>query len=215
MTLGLWKRAIRNLVKAWPPLGYIPNLALLSKNENACRLDSKKKYAMYHEFLDMILASFDRLQKAGGIPFEFDYKGKHYKVQLKIFMFAVIGDTEGHDRMTGHYQNRQLKVKRICRHCNIPSDRLDDPTYPWQYTFPKEITDLMEAEDWDGLKAISQHPIKNAFYKLDCGGNERNIHGMSMGEILHMIDLGLPPRSLDQFYIGLGVTPRKRARQSC
>jgi hypothetical protein len=33
-TLGIWNVATRNTTEAWGALGYIPNLYLLSKNEN-------------------------------------------------------------------------------------------------------------------------------------------------------------------------------------
>ena len=191
----------------------MPNLSLLSKNENACQLKSKTKYALYHAFLDIIFKSFSDLQKEGGIPFHFMYKEKKYEVNLKIFMFAVIGDTEGHDRCTGRYQNCQLMIQCICRHCNIPSDKLDDPAYPWQHTLPSDVQALMDNRDWKGLQAISQNPINNAFYKLCCGGNIRNIHGMTFGESLHMIDLGLIPMSLEQFLSSWVATLRSREPQ--
>ena len=210
MTCGLFNRETRNKVGAWVPLGYIPNLTLLSKNENVCRLKSKTKYALYHAFLDIIFKSFDELQKTGKFPFSFWYRNIFYRVNLKIFIYFVIGDTEGHDRMTGKYQCRQLMVHRICRHCNIPSDKLDDPSYPWQHTMPKDVQTLVDDGDLEGLQAISQNPINNAFYKLCCGGNMRNIHGMTFGETLHMIDLGLIPMSLEQFFIQLGSNPEKK-----
>ena len=210
ITLGLLNCETRNKVGAWEPIGYTPNLSLISKNESACKLDAKKKAAMYHECLDVIFASLRRLCDAGRMKFEFDYKGKHYKVNLIFFVYAVISDTEGHDRAAGRYQCRLLGVKRICRHCNIPSNRLDDMKHPWQHTKPEEVTALLDAEDWDGLKNISQHPIRNPFYRLDVGGNKRNIHGMSFGEVLHVVDLGLLPIILEQFYIALGSNPKKK-----
>jgi hypothetical protein len=42
-TLGIWNVATRNKVEAWRPLGYIPNIYLLSKNENKFRMNSLKK----------------------------------------------------------------------------------------------------------------------------------------------------------------------------
>jgi hypothetical protein len=42
-TLGIWNVATRNKAEAWRPLGYIPNLYLLSENENKFRMNSLKK----------------------------------------------------------------------------------------------------------------------------------------------------------------------------
>ncbi len=95
-TLGIWNRSTRKKAEAWRPLGYIPNLYLLSKNENKFRINSVTKLRMYHEILDAIIESVVRLQSKGGVPFYFDYKGKHYDVNLKVFLMVIIGYTEGH-----------------------------------------------------------------------------------------------------------------------
>jgi hypothetical protein len=42
-TLGIWNVATRNKAEAWRPLGYIPNLYLLSKNDNKFRMNSLEK----------------------------------------------------------------------------------------------------------------------------------------------------------------------------
>jgi hypothetical protein len=42
-TLGILKAATMNKAEAWRPLGYIPNLYLLSKNENKFRMNSLEK----------------------------------------------------------------------------------------------------------------------------------------------------------------------------
>jgi hypothetical protein len=56
-TLGICNVATRNKAEAWRPLGYIPNLYLLFKNENKFRMNSLEKLRMYHEILDAMLAS--------------------------------------------------------------------------------------------------------------------------------------------------------------
>jgi hypothetical protein len=42
-TLGIWNLSRRNKAEAWQPLGYIPNLYLLSKNGNKFRMNSVTK----------------------------------------------------------------------------------------------------------------------------------------------------------------------------
>ena len=71
-TLGIWNRSTLKKAEAWRPLGYIPNLYLLSKNENKFRINSVTKLRMYHEILDAIIESAVRLQSKGGVPFYFD-----------------------------------------------------------------------------------------------------------------------------------------------
>jgi hypothetical protein len=63
-TLGIWNVATRNKAEAWRPLGYIPNLYLLSKNENKFRMNSLEKLQMYKGILDAMLASVVKLHAA-------------------------------------------------------------------------------------------------------------------------------------------------------
>jgi hypothetical protein len=60
-----------------------------------------------------MLASVVQLQSKGGVPFSFTYCGKRYDVNLKVFLMFIIGDTEGHDKLCGHYNSRALQVKRV------------------------------------------------------------------------------------------------------
>ncbi len=212
-TLGIWNLGTRNKAEAWRPLGYIPNLYLLSKNENKFRMNSLEKLRMYHEILDAMLASVVRLQSKGGVPFSFTYRGKLYDVNLKVFLMFIIGDTEGHDKLCGRYNSRALQVKRVCRHCDIPTMDCDNAFYPWRHVKPDVVHALVLSNDLERLKAMSQHPLKNAFYntKLDIGRNPRGIHGMTPGEPLHVVDLGLFKYGLEGFFICLGMNPKSKA----
>jgi hypothetical protein len=168
---------------------------------------------MYHEILDAMLASVVKLQSKGGVPFSFTYRGKHYDVNLKVFLMFIIGDTEGHDKLCGRYNSRALQVKRVCRHCDIPTMDCDNAFYPWRHVKPDAVHSLVVSNDLEGLKAMSQHPLKNAFYnsKLDIGRNPRGIHGMTPGEPLHVVDLGLFKYGLEGFFICLGMNPKSKA----
>jgi hypothetical protein len=76
---------------------------------------------MYHGIFDAMLASVVNLQSKGGVPFSFTYRGKHYDVNLKVLLMFIIVHTEGHDKLCGRYNSRTLQVKRLCRHCDIPT----------------------------------------------------------------------------------------------
>ena len=58
--------------------------------------------------------------------------------------------------------------------------------------------------DAEWFKRHSSYDIPNAFYSLDMGVNEYNIHGASMGEMLHMIQIGLLPYMIEGFYTFIG-----------
>jgi hypothetical protein len=126
--LGIWNLLTRNKAEAWQPLGYIPNLYLLSKNKNMLRMNSGTKLQMYHDILDAMLESVVELQSKGGVSFA--YHGKQYNVNLKVFLMVVIGDTEGHDKSCGRYSSHTLQVKRVCRHCDITTMECDNAFYP-------------------------------------------------------------------------------------
>jgi hypothetical protein len=172
---------------------------------------------MYHEILDTMLASVVKLQSKGGVPFSFTYCGKHYDVNLKVFLIFIIGDTEGHGKLCDCYNSRALQVKRVCGHCDIPTIDCDNAFYPWRHVKPDVVHSLVVSKDLEGLKAMSQQPLKNAFYnsKLDIGRNPRGIHGMTPGEPLHVVDLGLFKYGLETFFICfficLGMNPESKA----
>ena len=213
-TIGLFQRRVRNKPGAWRPLGYMPNLGLLSKSENKYKLDSLQKVQLYHEILTDIFESLMALMDGGGIPFTFQYRGKEYTVLLVFYVLVVIGDTEGHDRHCGRYNSRSLATKKLCRHCDIPTLEVDNPDYPWRHLMPGDVSKLVEAKDLDGLKAISQHYVQNAYYNplLCLGGIPRGIHGMTPGEPLHVIDLGIFKYLIESFCIAMGMNPIASSR---
>jgi hypothetical protein len=146
-TLGIWNVANRKKAIAWRPLVYIPNLYLLSKNENKFRMSRLAKLRMCHEILNAMLASVVKLQSKGGVPFSFTYRGKRYDVNLKVFLMFIIGETEGHDKLCGRYNSRALQVKQVCRHCDIPTMDCDNAFYPWRHVKPDSAANSSESED--------------------------------------------------------------------
>jgi hypothetical protein len=69
--------------------------------------------------------------------------------------------------------------------------------------FEAVVHSLLVSNDMEGLKAISQHHLNNASYNstLDIGRNSRGMHGMTAGEPLHVVDLGLFKYGLEGFFI--------------
>jgi hypothetical protein len=122
-------------------------------------------------------------------PFSFTYCGKQYDANLKVFLMFIIDDTEGHDKLCGRYNSQALPVKRVCHHCDIPTMDCDNAFYPWRQVKPDVVHTLLVSNDPERLKAMSQQPLKNAFYntKLDTGWNPRGIHGMTPGKPLYII----------------------------
>jgi hypothetical protein len=207
-TLSIFKQKIRNRPDAWRPLGYIPNIGLMSKAESTHAMKSSAKVQLYHDILTQIFGSLVDLQRKGGLPYQFHYRGKVYNVLLFFPLLAVLGDTESHDRLCGRYNSRGAGVSRLCRHCNTPRSETDNVDYEWEHILPAQVQGLIDANDKEGLKSISQHPIVNAFYTAIClGGNLRGIHGMTPGEPLHVLELGLFKMLIEGFFVNLGYKP--------
>jgi hypothetical protein len=146
--------------------------------------------------------------KEGGLPCQFFYRGKVYDALLLFPLLAVLGDAESHDQLCGRYNSRGSGVACLCRHCNIPRSQTDYVDYEWKRNLPELVQSVIDANDKEGLKALSQHPIQNAFYEGIClGGNKRGIHGMSPGEPLHVLELGLFNMMIEGFHMNLRYKP--------
>jgi hypothetical protein len=77
-------------------------------------------------------------------------------------------------------------VAQLCRQCELPLP-------------------LIEEEDHDALKELSQHTFMNAFYTVMFGAhNTTGIHGACAIDILHTIYLGLFLRVRDCFFTSWG-----------
>ena len=77
--------------------------------------------------------------------------------------------------------------------------------YVLQHILPGDISALVEAGEFVGLKNMSQQPIRDAFYAGVClGGNLRGIHGMTPAEPLHLLELGLFKYTIEGFCVALG-----------
>ena len=48
--------------------------------------------------------------------------GRRHPVALHPYVPFIVGDTEGHDRLCGHYTARFATVKQLCRVCECPTN---------------------------------------------------------------------------------------------
>jgi hypothetical protein len=69
-TLSIFNQKTRNRPEAWRPLGYIPNIGLMSKAESTHATKSLAKVQLYHDILSKIVGSLVDLQgEEGGLPY--------------------------------------------------------------------------------------------------------------------------------------------------
>jgi hypothetical protein len=116
---------------------------------------------------------------------------KIYPVVFQPYVLFIIGDTEGHDCLCGHYTARFSAVKQLCRVCECPTNFSGYSKSMFAHHLPKDINKLVERGHLDELKSLLQNYLKNGFDSVRFGlHNKRGIFGACPGEMLHLIWLG-------------------------
>ena len=182
-TLGIFKRHVRNQPNAWRTLGYVSDQSRLSTK------DYELKLMDYHAITKVILKSYIAAQKAP-IRWNLRYKEKLHKVNLLCPVLFIVGDTEGHDKLVGKYNNR-VKTARLCRYCNCPSDRSDDPYFKGTLYKKRTIETMRQRGQKEALNAMSFHCVENAWKDVLFCDNERGIYGATLAELMHCMQHGL------------------------
>ena len=193
-TLGIFKREIRNLPRAWRTLGYATDLLYKGK------CDTRDKLQDYHTILNVILRKFKDRQK-NHLQWKFFGGPEEDKVYiLKLPVLFVIGDTEGHDKLCGRMTSRG-KITHLCRYCNVERDDTDNPFCEFEYTKMRHVKDLIQKGDHDRLKGeLSMYLIKNVWHDIQFCDSKRGIHGATCGELLHCLQQGIFEYALIQLF---------------
>jgi len=159
----------------------------------------------FHTMLSIILESYVKLQETGFI-WDLVYKGKLYEgIQFTLFCPIVRTDADEADVLAGKYKSRTKNVKHICRTCHCPTKDADKYTISYPYKTQKDIQKLVSSRKFDQLAKISQHYLKNAWYKVRFNqGNDRGIHGACPSEMLHAMLLGIFKYTRDIFFNFVG-----------
>ena len=196
MTLGIFKKEVRRQPQAWRSLGYVPNTTIFRSNSSAA-----DKASDYHFILTNILDSYRQAQKFPGIAWQLTFRGERRNICLKIPLLLVLGDTEGHDKLCGKYQNR-TKAACLCRYCDCPTAETGNPRAAFEHTLGPYIQELADtalnhpsAEEResakDELKNLSYHVLPSAFLDIVFCDKKRGINGATVAELLHVIQHGL------------------------
>ena len=170
VTLGCFSRRTRSKPTAWRVLGYIPNSAMY--------MSAKKSYDKlidHHFILSSILEGVSNLIKEGPIYWKFPsafFKTVPESIHdrfglIRLSLGPVLGDTQGHDQICGHYNCRSSKVPALCRKCDTPYEETSNPKYKLTLLTRKRIMDATtDADDKPACNKIAYHDMsdnKNAF----------------------------------------------------
>jgi hypothetical protein len=130
------------------------------------------------------------------------YNKRVYPVVLHPYIPFIIGDTEGHNRLCGHYGARFEKVKQLCRVCKCPTHLSGYSKAKFIHRKPAAINRLIAGANsavsrvgattnLNALKDMSQNYLRNGFGRARFGfHNDRGIFGACPGEMLHLVLLG-------------------------
>ena len=140
IALGIHTRKAREKAHFWATLGYIPSPTKIKSKAkrqlvNSGHADGTISYHQMlenegqvggsthhpaqdlHAMLDVILASYVKLQKSGGVCWDLMYKGKLYKgVEFVFFVPFIRCDTDEADKLCGSYTSRGANVAQLCRY---------------------------------------------------------------------------------------------------
>lgn len=186
----LWfNRETRNRSSAWSILGFVEDQKLFRDYRSYVRDDKAQDY---HDMLSHIFSEFRQILDDGGLKVDLDFGvGNKHTVVIKPVIQFIIGDCKGNDLLCGRKAGHSLKMKGLCRDCNISPDEGDDPCQGRVLKCKFHCKDTIEGKSRDELDAISFLCIRNAFSDLSFGGCPRSIWGATPAEILHAIQLGL------------------------
>ena len=188
-------------------LGLLPSKLLTSKEREKLKTGKglRNDYLnMYHDSLRLILKELHNLQihdRATGLGTPMYVAGKgdvflHFEINL------IIGDTSGHDILTGHNQCYSKETPRPIRSCNIEWNDLDNHNSECECTDPKATYDRIQTcmnkiilrQRVGKYRAIATNLshllVIPALHELGYGGVSRRLFCACNFEILHTLMLG-------------------------
>ena len=223
--LGIHNRKHREKEFAWRTLGYVSEVSAPSSRGKQIYYQSQHieaefvqlvqgegqedittdacKAQDFHTMLDCLLTSYVEVQNNGFI-WDLRYRGKTCNdIEFVPFLMFVKCDTDEADLLCGSYKSRTANVAQLCRYCTCPTNESDlvYANYPVK-TVPM-IQELVAAQNFDGLKKLSQQMIRNAWYKIRFHPyNKQGIHGACPSEMLHALLLGVFKYTRECFFRG-------------
>ena len=143
-----------------------------------------------HFMLGKMLEPYKKLAESGGFRWKLRYKGETHDIHFIPFIMFIKGDSVELDKHCGSYTIRTKNVDQLCRYCTCPMEHTDDPWRRYPRKSQPMIQNLVDADDEEALKGLSQQYILNIWYEYMFGfQNDLGVHGASPLEILHWFQI--------------------------
>jgi len=127
-------------------------------------------------------------------------KGSYWVYKFVFPIAFFMGDTLAHDKLCC-IQNH-LSANFICRMCNVPWDKLDDPSFKYWLHDGWVIKNLLEQHNHNAIDKLGYYPCyKNILFNLQY----LNYGGLNMAlppESMHVICHGYMPHIVQAFSQG-------------
>lgn len=220
-TFTCFNESARNKAEFWRPLAYIPNLshAKVTSRQTASKV-AEANLQKEHDCLRKALEGLVALNKCGG--FMTTVLGKH--VVCKPWIHYIVGDTEGNNKMLGHF-NGSGKLNMPWRDCKCSFDDLDNETPTCAYITRSEVKDAIEkmksAETVSRRREIathfSKHCIDNALLDPDLplSYQEEGPYRMMPPEVLHICQEGISKYMIQSIKNALDSLPSGKKEVIC
>ena len=232
IALGIMTRVARQKAHCWATLGFIEKVHeqggrgraivkesnhLDTQDNEVCSSDDsasvhegegvgEKNDQDFHAMMELILEEYRDIQRTGFMwDFHHPTSGITYMgMEYQIFMPFIRSDTKEADLLCAKYGQRH-STQQICRKCKIPLQEADNHLAKHQFKTVPEIKSLIDDADLEGLKALSQTYLRNAFHNIRFSlGNTNGVHGSCPSELLHAFLLGSFKYLRDIFFEMLG-----------
>jgi len=157
-----------------------------------------------HAMLEVMLQSYQEIEQRG-FQWDLRYRGEIHSIEFIPFVMFIKGDSVEHDKHCGRYLSRTKGVKQLCRYCCCPNEETDQPYQQYPQKKPAMLQALVDNNDEEGLKALSQSFIKNAWYAVRFGlHNDWGVHGACPTEMVHWYQIGKYGYQRDMFFTQTG-----------
>ena len=197
-TPAVLSHAARCKAEAWRPFGYVQHLRC-----HETKLDGGAKARNYHAQLQAMLQGLQRCQTGVDSRLqnvEIYLFGRCLRVDILCPILLIAADTPAADKLCGHYSSYGKGVKRVTCSCNVPFDKMDDPTFscvPVNWNDMHRIATLGTQQE---CTAVSQHRCHNVFANIEIGDPLYKIFGSLPTDPMHSVRKGIMARAMSLIF---------------